>query len=64
VGNCGIVLYLSCAYEYIGDNGDEPLIKKLLSPDTGVGVFMSLVVLGEIVFVAVGVAVFFKLKEA
>jgi len=39
------------------------LINKLLAPDTGKVVF-GLVILGEVVFVVVGIAVFFKVREA
>jgi len=54
---------LASGYEYVEEDGGGALIKKILSPSTGVGKIISLAVLGEIVFVAVGVAVFFKLKE-
>jgi len=64
-------------YEYIrnsddGEDDDEDggglgiLIGKVLSPETGQGAAkaMGFVVLGEIAFVVIGLAVFFKIREA
>jgi len=52
------------------DDKDKPgtpggtLIDKLLAPDTGVGKALGWIVLGEVAFVAAGIAVFFRLKKA
>jgi len=53
-------------YEYVkdgSDGGGGSLIKDILSPDTGAGRVVGLLVLGEVVIVAMGVAVFFKIKK-
>jgi len=68
---------LTDGYEYVedyegddDDDNDKPgtpggtLIDKLLAPDTGVGKAIGWIVLGEVVFVAAGIAVFFRLKKA
>ena len=51
---------LANGYEYVKN---ESLIKQILSPDTGGSKAMGMIVLGEIVFIAAGIAVFFKLKN-
>jgi len=60
---------LANGYEYVenykgeGGGGLIGLIDKILSPNSGIGKVLGLVALGEIVFIVVGVAVFFKIKE-
>jgi len=66
---------LKDGYEYIGDfdddqdddedggGGGSAIINKLLAPDTGVGKAMGWLVLGEVAFVAAGLAVFFRLRK-
>ena len=54
---------LENGYEYVKDDGGGSLIKDLLSPDTGIGKVVGLVVLGEVVFAVAGMAVFFKIRK-
>jgi len=54
---------LEKGYEYVRDGGGGSIIKDILSPDTGVGRVVGLLVLGEVVVVAVGVAIFFKIRK-
>jgi len=54
---------LEKGYEYVRDGGGGSLIKDILSPDTGVGRVVGLLVLGEVVVVAVGIAIFFKIRK-
>ena len=61
-------------YEYVenfeeedddgGKKGGGSLIEKLISPDTGIGGVLGLVILGEVVLVVAGVAVFFRVRES
>ena len=54
---------LENGYEYVKDDGGGSLIKDILSPDTGIGKVVGLVVLGEVVFAVAGMAVFFKIRK-